>query len=78
MIGGRRLGLALRAVMCLAAYKKLPGLYDLSVLTATLDGHTMGVQGRLDARGVGFDNAQRLVRHYLDGFGWTAPKNASR
>ena len=71
-------GLPLRAVVCLAAYKKLPGLYDLSVLTATLDGKTVGVQGRLDAHGLSFDNAQRLTRHYLDGFGWTAPKTASR
>ena len=71
-------GLPLRAVVCLAAYKKLPGLYDLSVLTATLDGKTVGVQGRLDGHGLSFDNAQRLTRHYLDGFGWTAPKTASR
>ena len=71
-------GLPLRAVVCLAAYKKLPGLYDLSVLSATLDGQTAGVQGRLDAHGIGFDNAQRLTRHYLDGFGWTSPKTASR
>jgi serine protease Do len=71
-------GLPLRAVVCLAAYKKLPGLYDLSVLTATLDGKTVGVQGRLDAHGISFDNAQRLTRHYLDGFGWITPKIASR
>ena len=71
-------GLPLRAVVCLTAYKKLPGLYDLSVLTATLDGKTVGVQGRLDGHGLSFDNAQRLTRHYLDGFGWTAPKTVSR
>ena len=71
-------GLPLRAVVCLAAYKKLPGLYDLSVLTATLDGKTVGVQGRLDAHGISFDNAQRLTRHYLNGFGWTTPRTASR
>jgi hypothetical protein len=71
-------GLPLRAVVCLAAYKRLPGLYDLSVLAATLDGRTVGVQGRLDARGLSFENAQRLAQHYLDGFGWSTPKTASR
>jgi S1-C subfamily serine protease len=75
-------GLPLRAVVCLQAYKKLPALFDLSVLTASLDGQDVGVQGRLDAHGLSFDNAQRLARHYLEGFGWTAPnpgpKNASR
>ena len=65
-------------MLCLQAYKKLPGLFDLSVLTASLDGSDTGVQGRLDALGLSFDNAQRLARHYLEGFGWTAPKNASR
>lgn len=79
-------GLPLRAVVCLQAYKKLPQLFDLSVLTASLDSSRLGVQGRLDASALSFDNAQRLARHYLEGFGWTtppptpptAPKPASR
>ena len=71
-------GLPLRAVVCLRAYKKLEGLLDLTVLVATLDATTGGVQGRLDALGVSLASAQRLTRHYLDGFAWTAPPNASR
>ncbi len=66
-------GLPLRAVVCLQAYKKLPQLFDLSVLTASLDSSQAGVQGRLDAQALSFDNAQRLARHYLEGFGWTTP-----
>jgi hypothetical protein len=62
-------GLPLRAVMCLRAHKKLPGLYDLSLLVATLDGATQGVQGRFDAYGFSFANAQKLADHYLAGFG---------
>jgi hypothetical protein len=62
-------GLALRAVLCMTAYKRLAGLYDLSVLVATLDQSTAGVQGRIDVRGVGFDNAMKLAAHYLQGFG---------
>ncbi|MEO7337642.1 MAG: serine protease, partial [Caldimonas sp.] len=65
-----RNGLALRAVVCMRAYKKLPQLYDLSVLVATLDQSTSGVQGRLDAQGVSFENAQRLSRHYIEAYGW--------
>ena len=83
LVGG---GLPLRAVVCLQAYKKLPQLFDLTVLTAALDSSSTGVQGRLDAQALSFDNAQRLARHYLEGFGWTtppasppnAPKPASR
>jgi S1-C subfamily serine protease len=63
-------GLPLRAVVCLRAYKKLPGLYDLSVLVATLDQPQAGVQGRFDAQGLSFANAQKLTRHYLEGYGW--------
>ena len=68
-----RKGLVLRAVICLRAYKKLPQLYDLSVLVATLDQPTSGVQGRFDAQGVSFANAQRLARHYLEAYSWTTP-----
>ena len=63
-------GLALRAVICVRAYKKLPQLYDLSVLVATLDQNEGGVQGRFDAQGVSFANAQRLAHHYLDAYRW--------
>jgi serine protease Do len=63
-------GLPLRAVVCLFAYKKLPELYDLSVLVATLDQNQVGVQGRFDAQGVSFINAQKLAKHYLEAYGW--------
>lgn len=61
--------LPLRAVLCMSAYKRLAGLYDLSVLVATLDEGAIGAQGRLDARGVSFDNAMKLAAHYLRGYG---------
>jgi serine protease Do len=63
-------GLPLRAVVCLRAYKKLPGLYDVSVLVATLDQNQAGVQGRFDARGLSFANAQKLAKHYLEAYAW--------
>ena len=63
-------GLPLRAVVCLRAYKKLPQLYDVSVLVATLDQNQSGVQGRLDALGVSFENAQKLSRRYIEAYGW--------
>jgi S1-C subfamily serine protease len=64
-------GPPLRAVVCMTAYKKLQGLYDVSALVATLDSPRIGVQGRFDARGVSFDNALKLTRHYLEGYGWS-------
>lgn len=63
-------GLVLRTVACISALKRFEGLYNLSVLTTTVDHPTQGVQGRLDAVAIDFDNALRLTAHYLQGFGW--------
>jgi S1-C subfamily serine protease len=65
----QRDGLPMRAVVCMRAYKKLPQLYDVAVLVATLDQNRAGVQGRFDAHGVSFANAMKLSRHYLDAYG---------
>ncbi len=64
-------GLAMRTVVCLSALKRFDGLFNLSVLTTTVDHPTQGVQGRLDARGVDFAAAMKLTDHYLQGFAWT-------
>jgi serine protease Do len=66
-----RAGLPLRAVVCLRAYKKLPGLYDVAVLVATLDQPQAGVQGRFDAQGVSYASALALTRHYIEAYAWS-------
>ncbi len=63
-------GLPMRTVFCLRAYKRLTGLYSVSVLVTSVDAKTEGVQGRFDAHGVSFSNALALGEHYLRGFGW--------
>ena len=60
----------------MSAYKKLPELYDVNVLVATVDEPQGGVQGRFDAYGVSFENAMKLSLHYLEGFGWTRSQTA--
>jgi len=40
------------------------------VLVSSLNRPTQGVQGRLDAHGVSFENALALVAYYLNGFKW--------
>ncbi|MET0312215.1 MAG: serine protease [Burkholderiaceae bacterium] len=62
----------MRAVVCMVAYRKFPGLYDMSILTTSVNQARRGVQGRLDARGVSFDNGLKLAAFYLDGFRWEA------
>ena len=58
-------GLPLRAVMCLSAYRKFSGLYDLTLLVASVDQPQRGILGRLNASGLSLDNAQRLAAHTL-------------
>ena len=65
-----RAGMAMRAVVCMNAYRKFHGLYNVSVLVGSLNRPTQGVQGRLDAHGVSFENALALVAYYLNGFKW--------
>lgn len=65
-------GMPMRAVVCMSAYRKLPGLYDVSVLTMSVNQSLRGVQGRMDAQGVSFENGLKLVAHYLAGFKWEA------
>ena len=54
----------------ISALKPFECLFNLSVLTTTVDHATQGVQGRLDAVAVDFANALRLTEYYLQGFGW--------
>ncbi|MFT3855952.1 MAG: serine protease [Aquabacterium sp.] len=70
-------GLPLRAVLCMNAYKKLPGLYDMGVLVATVSDDIAGMQGRFDAKGVSYDNAMKLAEFYLKGYGWMQTPQAS-
>jgi hypothetical protein len=65
-------GLNQRAVLCLSAYRKLEGLYNVSLLMATVQQPQSGVLSRLNASGLTFDHAQRLIAHYMRGFAWEA------
>ncbi|CAN5907832.1 hypothetical protein BH11PSE12_BH11PSE12_26130 [soil metagenome] len=57
--------LALRAVLCVRAYRKFTGLYDFTLLTASSDSATMSLQSRLDTKGVSYQNGMRLSRLFL-------------
>ena len=64
--------LPLRAVVCLSAYRKLAGLYDMTLLVVSVNQPTQGVLGRLDVQGIAFDNGMKLAQHYLQAFRWEA------
>lgn len=64
-------GLLLRVAFCLRAYRKFPGLYDLSLRAATLDSSSAGVQTSLTLAGFSAANARTLAHRYLEAFAWT-------
>jgi S1-C subfamily serine protease len=61
--------LAMRAVTCVRAYRKFPGLYNFTVLTASTDNPQASLQSRLDVAGVSYENGMRVTRAFLNGLG---------
>lgn len=57
--------LPLRAVTCVRAYRKFPGLYNFTLLTASTDDDSASLQSRLDVAGVSYENGMRVARAFL-------------
>jgi len=64
-------GLTLRAALCLRAYKRFPGLYDLVLRAASLPSNNQGVDTSFMLAGFTPENALKLARHYMEGLSWT-------
>lgn len=58
-------GPAMKVVMCVRGYKKLPGLYDSTLKIATIDQNQKGLQATIMLTGVSFENAQSFSRKFL-------------
>jgi hypothetical protein len=63
--------LPLRAVTCVRAYRKFPGLYNFTLLTASTDDANASLQSRLDVAGVSYENGMRVTRAFLTALGRT-------
>jgi serine protease Do len=61
-------GLPARAVVCLRAYRKMADVHDVTVMLTAVDQTEQGLLGRFDARGVGFDDALKLAKHFIQGY----------
>lgn len=61
--------LPLRAVTCVRAYRKFPGLYNFTLLTASTDDPKASLQSRLDLSGVSYENGVRGTRAFLVALG---------
>jgi serine protease Do len=62
---------ALRAVWCARAYRDFAGLYDVSVTAITEDRGSEALVSRLSLQAVGYDEAVKLSRRFLEEVQWT-------
>jgi hypothetical protein len=70
--------LPLRAVSCVRAYRKFAGLYNFTLLTASIDDRQASLQSRLDLAGVSYENGMRATRAFLSALGRSRPLVARR
>jgi S1-C subfamily serine protease len=66
----RSAGATMRTVLCLRAYRRLPGLYDAVLKAAVLGARESGVITRLELSGVTAETAQALARRYMERIAW--------
>lgn len=64
-------GMPVKGIVCLRAYKKMPGLYDLHWRGASLVEDRRGFTSMLRLEGVTRPNAERFLKRYLEAFSWT-------
>ena len=63
-------GLLFKSSFCLRAYKKLPDLYDMIIVAASVTDNDAALITNLLLSGVTYDNAVRFSKEYLSAFAW--------
>ena len=63
-------GFTANATVCLRAYRKLDGIYDLNVRVVSKNGLKQGFVSSLSLTGVAADRALAFARTYLDAMQW--------
>jgi hypothetical protein len=57
-------------LVCARAYRKIAGLYDLTVRVSSLNGLKSGFASHLDIYGVEFDPGMAFIRRYVEAMEW--------
>jgi S1-C subfamily serine protease len=63
-------GIALKTVLCLRTYKRLPGLVDAVLKAATLGGGSHGAATSLALSGVSAETVAQVARRYIGAIAW--------
>lgn len=60
-----------KSIFCARAYKRLPGLYDVMFRFAVVGRPRQGLVSTLSLSGVSYENAQAVVRRFLEAIAWS-------
>ena len=63
-------GVRAKVAQCLRRYKLFEGLYDMSLMLATLDDSKLALHSELEMDGVSFEHAMGLSRRFLEAIRW--------
>lgn len=63
-------GARAKMVMCVRAYKRFEGLYDVAVKLATLGNAERALHSQLNMQGVSFQSATTFARRYVEAIEW--------
>jgi serine protease Do len=63
-------GMPAKAALCLRAYLKYDGLYDIDLRIASLRDSKRALVTKLNLTGVAYPDGMRMVRHYMEALKW--------
>lgn len=63
-------GMEAKVALCVRAYRKYPGLYDLRLKVVTLSDKPHALVSRLNLIGVAYDDGMHIIKQYLGALQW--------
>ncbi len=63
-------GMPSKAALCLRAYRKFPGLYDINLRVVTLNAGKRALVSKLYLSGFAYEDGMRMVRLYMGALKW--------
>ncbi len=63
-------GMRAKAALCLRAYLKYEGLYDLDLRVVSLRADKHALVTKLNLKGVAYEDGMAIVRHYMEALQW--------
>jgi hypothetical protein len=63
-------GMSVKAALCVRAYRKFPGIYDMKLKVVSLGAKTHAIISKLDLNGIAYADGMRMVKFYMGALKW--------